>query len=298
MDDRVEPILSRELDNRFNVEAYDSPGVMKEIYLVQTETREMLLYLYPEASDQRVATERAALSRIAAQTGVRVPKVFGTDESEYLLCERLHGDMVEEVIARRDRDATAHLVERVGRQLAEIHSVELELFGCLPETPGNKTDSTWTTHLSDWLDELSERNGGDSLVNAGIERLETQIGIVEGSWPPVMTHEDPHLQNVFLTDSGEIAFLDFEWSFAAPREYDVWKAVDYYDIPSDRRFLEGYGQDRLRGTMDERRRYYELFHATKGILDTKDHGCREAERRHRETVGHHLHGPHENKHKF
>ncbi|WP_421383416.1 phosphotransferase family protein [Bacillus salacetis] len=123
-----------------------------------------------------------------------------------------------------------NLIERILDRLAVLHS--LSVGKNANGLPTHETTSDWHEWCVDQMNRLCEQNHWTKTewiktINNAYEQLDLKN--FQQQCPRVITHGDPHLENIFLKD-GQIWLIDWEWAaLSSPLRDITILCQDLYD---------------------------------------------------------------------
>ena len=187
-------------------------------------SQRLILRRQPDAmhGPQGMSRESEAISA-AAQAGVPVPRVIDfSDDTEalgapYLICEYIDGETIPRKLLRDDRyaGARAGLAAELGRTLARIHSIPLDVVPAL------------RSGIRSGLDELRQ-----SYLDLDTPSAVTEIALAALALyrpepvPETVVHGDFRNGNLLISETGLEAVLDWELTHIGdPREDLGWLLV-------------------------------------------------------------------------
>jgi aminoglycoside phosphotransferase (APT) family kinase protein len=253
----------------------DDAGRMKQIFKAETGRRgEVGVYIYGQEQggergrtiQQRMDAEIYSFRRIRNQTSLRSPKPLYNNGEDIAVCTWLEGQNTGHLIEKeRDSERLARLL---GSGLAEIHSIQYQNFGEFGADGIEQMCSTWPEYLERILDFL-KRFDPPKPARDGISYLENNLNQVPESFQPVHLHGDFHAWNTLVDSSGGLGVVDCEAGFAGCREFEVTRAINHWaqEYSVTEPFLEAYGKENLAEDWRSRTDFYDVLHATMGIID-------------------------------
>jgi aminoglycoside phosphotransferase (APT) family kinase protein len=269
-------ILGKESIEYSSVEKIsEDAGRMKDIYRIQTNGKgEIGLYKYKQGKagergrtiKQRINAEIYTFQQIGEKTSSRTPEIISTDHHNYIICNWLKGKNTGTKIENNQQKEK--LAKKLGEALAEIHSIQYQKFGEINQNGIEKPYKNWKNFLQNVIDFLKQFNS-EEIAEKGIGYLENNIEQVSGSFEPVLVHGDYHAWNTVIDQKGELGILDCEASFIGCREFEINRALGHWAEEHEVKepFLDAYGRDNLKDGWEDRRQYYEILHATMGLID-------------------------------
>lgn len=293
MKDKVRRILNEKSLEPVSIEKIsEDAGRMKNIFQIQTKTRgEIGLYLYeqPEGGErgrsinQRLKAEKYTFNQIRTKTSLRAPKIIATNNQDYIICKWLEGKNTGFKIEENDRKQ--EMAEILGKALAEIHSIQYQKFGELNQKGIEKPYDSWTDFI-EYLIEFLRTFDTPEIADKGIKYLESNLDEIEGDYQPVLMHGDYHAWNTVINEQDKLGVLDCEASFVGCREYEITRAMGHWadEYSISEAFINTYGKDKLEGDWRTREDYYEVLHATIGLIDGIRLGSEELMRMNREGL--------------
>ena len=293
MEGKLENILKRHSIQRANVEKIsDDAGRMKNIFSVETKDRgELGVYLYdqPEGGErgrsikERLNAEKYTFDKIRNETSARAPEVYATDNEKYLICDWLEGENTGFKIDRGERKH--ELAEMLGQALSEIHSIKYREFGEINREGIENFKNTWKEFI-EYMIKFLKGFEKPEIAEKGISYLEDNLQIIEGNFDPVLIHGDFHAWNTVVDEDDSLGILDCEASFVGCREYELTRAMGHWteEYSISESFIQAYGKNRLKGDWRSRQDYYEVLHATVGLIDGIRMGSEELVRMNREGL--------------
>ncbi|WGG46265.1 aminoglycoside phosphotransferase family protein [Rossellomorea sp. DA94] len=170
---------------------------------------ERVQYIYKEFADER--NQEVEIHRNITDTVdsfSKVVRVWG-DPPQAMLMWDLGSPIKEgfDVLSLEEKKRTmGHIVTR----LTSLHCVE----PVQTKLPDHQLSSEWKNWCLDQLGKLCSRKSWASprwerTIQEAYERLD--IPHYQSKCPSVITHGDPHLENVFYKDN-EVWFIDWEWA--------------------------------------------------------------------------------------
>lgn len=180
----------------------------------------------------RFENEKRALDLVGGEAEVLVPTPIATGASDGLAWQvttYIPGEAASSAwpgLSARARDA---LARTAGRQLARLHAIGCATFGYLVD-PEGVTEHTWLgARLSEAADLASSRKRfSTSEIDDVCGRIRAEWSSYPETVGPCLCHGDFHFENVVLTPSGTIAFVDFEWAGGGRGIADLAKS-DYQE---------------------------------------------------------------------
>lgn len=185
---------------------------------------------------------------VTTHTHIPVPTVHGIlDHHEalptpLLLMSAMPGDSVSRVDLDSIPDDTLRSIARAsGRQLADFHALDaVDSYGYLTptgpkltgEAPSGRLDTIavaeptveWTDQLTQSADRelrIAQETRLADLVPRLRPVLESRIAAVEGPFEPVLARIDHSIENILLAEGEITAVLDWGFTIAATRGYDL-----------------------------------------------------------------------------
>ncbi|MFD2442659.1 phosphotransferase family protein [Bacillus sp. CGMCC 1.16607] len=143
------------------------------------------------------------------------------------------GESIKENFKDLSKSKKYSLLEMILHKLLFLHN---EVNKCLPhvDLPTHKVTSEWYKWACSQLNELKLQNlewynnSWIDIVNQSFKMINAKNYKIKG--PLVLTHGDPHLENIFLKDSS-ILFIDWEWAAIASPLRDITILLqDIYDV--------------------------------------------------------------------
>lgn len=219
---------------------------------------------------------------LAAESNVSVPVVVDSgvvgDEDAYpyfvtQLCEG--SSLASEYDSLDDRAREDRLYE-IGRTLAHVHqSTSFDAPGWIEPNLDGTLEVDDRQEWKDVLYGIAENKvktvAGtrfESASKTALEFVESRLDILEQSGPPVVIHGELERDNVIFGPGGEYTFIDWEYSMAAPGEYDLcWAESGCINDPRNRReasyadaLFAGYREVRtINDGFYERRQLYRVI---------------------------------------
>lgn len=216
----------------------DTPGGERTAYLKAT----------PPGKSPTVSLEARVLAGVAGQTDVPVPAVHGVvDDHEslpapFVLLSAGAGESSSRLdlpgVTDERLRAIAH---ECGRHLAALHDVPaVGSYGYLSHdgpplrggTPRGDFEAIavsggadgWPACLTGWSKETLDRLEGTRFADV-VPRVEpvldARIDRLQGPFEPVLARIDSSIENLLVDDDGIGAVIDWEFTLAATRAYDV-----------------------------------------------------------------------------
>ncbi|MCA0987392.1 phosphotransferase [Guptibacillus algicola] len=139
------------------------------------------------------------------------------------------GSSLKESFPLLTMEGKKKIIDEVLERLSDLHTSELE--GKKDELPLHKLTFEWR----DWcIDELRKLSMHVQWADGGwITIIERAYDLLEGyqiKCPLVLTHGDPHLDNIFHKED-EIWFIDWEWAALGSPLRDITLFIqDMYDV--------------------------------------------------------------------
>ncbi|XXM74471.1 phosphotransferase [Lysinibacillus sphaericus] len=155
-------------------------------------------------------------------------KVIGIWESapQAILMADLGSSLKKDVRLLSRRNKTA-LLEKVIERLASLHEVSGRV-----ELPVHTVTSEWLEWAENQLYRLCQKyHWAEPGWIKLIEKTYTQLNVInyKQRCPQVITHGDPHLENIFYQD-GQVWFIDWEWAaMSSPLRDITILCQDIYD---------------------------------------------------------------------
>lgn len=270
----------------------EEAGRMKNIFRVQTEDRGAIgVYLYkqPEGGErgrtikQRLTAEKYTFNQIRTKTSLRAPEIITSNNQDYIICNWLEGENTGFKIEENERKQ--EMAKVLGESLSEIHSIQYRKFGELNQNGIEKTYDGWTEFLANLIQFLKNFNTPD-IADKGIKYLEDNLERIEGDYQPVLIHGDYHAWNTVINENDKLGVLDCEASFVGCREYEITRAIEHWtdEYSISEAFIKAYGKDKLKDDWRDRKDYYEVLHATIGLIDGIRLGSEELMRMNKEGL--------------
>lgn len=196
----------------------------------------------------------AAVLKVAAERGIRVPKIhdFRSDERRTVaLIECAEGETFETRLLKR-HDGHEAVFRAVGRQLALTHQVRFPSAGLLDAQ--GRIFHAFENFPDECLSHLLAplKPGGRGRARLGEEGADRLAEFARSRWEgvrraytgPCLTHCDFNPKNLMISPAGEPMLIDWEFAMAADAMIDLgnffrFEADDY--APGSRAaFAEGY----------------------------------------------------------
>ncbi len=147
-----------------------------------------------------------------------------------ILMNDLKSTLKEDIRYQSEKDKRT-LIKKVLRRLAVLHSTSFSETAI--DLPNYQITSQWHEWCSDQLIRLCSRNHwANSNWIKVIDYAYDQLDLTnyKQSSPQVLTHEDPHFENIFYRDEW-VWFIDWEWAaIASPLRDITILCQDLYDI--------------------------------------------------------------------
>jgi fructosamine-3-kinase len=251
----------------------EKAGRMKDVYHIKGKRNEFALYLYLHEKGgerdrnrkQRRNCERFIFEKIRDKTCLRSPKVIDHGKN-YLLCEWLPGNPIGiDVDSKQEKIEVAR---RMGKALKQIHGINFRQFGEIGIRGVEEPYDNWKDFIEKSIN-LMRGRADEELVVEAFDYLEKNLTIMRYDAEPVLIHGDFHHGNIL---NGErLGILDCEAGFSGSREYEIDRCIFHWtsEWGVTDEFLESYGKDLLAEDWKERKKFYRIFHAARGVLDGK-----------------------------
>ena len=213
-----------------------------------TDHRTVYLKATPPGKPPSVDLEARVLAGIQDQSAIPVPTVLGAvDDHEklpapYVVLAAMPGEMYERSALPAMADhRLRRIAQQYGRYLAALHHIDaVDYYGMLdctgPPMHGERpagtfqamtvTDGTgsWRTCLETWSQDalagLEDTRFAD--IREKVEPvLRRRVDAISGSFEPVLARIDGAIENVLLEGADLSGLIDWEFTVAATRDYDL-----------------------------------------------------------------------------
>ena len=241
-------------------------GIINRVYRVETDGGRFVVKVFRS----RMWPEEGKLEWIEKQLAgldILYPRtIFSSRDSSVFPS----GFMIAEHIEGRDAWGaiddgsltTERFIEELGRILRGVHSVRVKAFGHLCDGQGVYLDfiEQRLEKTAKDVDQIARRD--DDLYDVVRDRTRQRLLPFRDLYRPVLTHGDPNPHNCILTESGQLALVD--WDNAASsiwlRDYAHLTYRLLTDESGREAFFNGYGATDLdRETIQRIERTFHLI---------------------------------------
>ncbi|MGD8464703.1 MAG: aminoglycoside phosphotransferase family protein [Anaerolineae bacterium] len=212
---------------------------------------------------------------LRAETSVPVAQIIAFDDSrtridrDYLLMQRLTGQPLTD--AALSKEQFDHVLETVGRWLAEMHALVADRYGYLgphqPMSPQRTWVEAFTVMWNKLLDDVVACGGYTPEEADAFRRLlDVYRPHFDRPVPASLLHMDVWSQNILVNDLGQATGLvDLDRALWGDPEIE-YAVLDYCGI-SEPAFWRGYGRTRDTSFPAQvRARFYLLYEVQKYIV--------------------------------
>lgn len=170
--------------------------------------------------------------------GAKIPKIIDYGKingKEYLLMEKVSGNNLSYRWLNFSDSQKENFLIQLAEQLKEIHSIKFNNYA-LPICR-QKRFSDFHEAIKDSIKfkKIDKAKLSTSFTES-VEYLEyfyyKNINLITNE-EPVLIHNDFHFENIFYLKDRITGIIDWDWACQAPRDYELWKLVDYFYEPSD-----------------------------------------------------------------
>lgn len=171
--------------------------------------------------------------------GVKVPRIIDygeVDGNEYLLMEKVRGMNLSYKWLKFNDSQRENIIIQLAEQLQKIHSIVFGNFAlpmCRKERFSNFQEAVKDSIQFEKIDKMKLNNNLRGCMEYLEEFYEKNISSISNNEESVLVHNDFHFENIFCIEDQITGIIDWDWSCQAPRDYELWKLVDYFYNPAD-----------------------------------------------------------------
>lgn len=224
---------------------------------IRNPTMDLAIKVYQNEADQKPWLEARLLHLLTSETGVPVPRVLCFDDSgsmipdPWLLCTRLPGQPLSDVIGEMDEWALEAIGYEMGRYMSRIHQIPLDSFGDLF---GSESEGSVFEHEKAFVVDLADRCLTACLAAQILQPAEadhirqifetskvltsSQACLIHGQYTP-----DNLIVEFSVTDYHITGVLDLTQAQASALEHDMSRLFNRWfedKAPLQKGFLDGY----------------------------------------------------------
>jgi len=254
-------------------------GIINRVYRVETDGGRFVVKVFRS----RMWPEEGKLEWIEKQMAgldILYPRTIFSSRDDsvfpngFTIAEHIEGRDAWKAI--EDRSLTTEwFSEELGRILRGVHSVRLKAYGHLCNGQGVYDDfiEQRLAKTTKDVDQIAARD--DDLHDVVRNRTRQRLLPFKDLYRPVLTHGDPNPHNFILTESGQLALVD--WDNAASsiwlRDYAhlTYQLLNETDESGREAFFNGYGATDLdRETIERIERTFHLIWDYNSLSDASD----------------------------
>ncbi|MFH0969170.1 MAG: aminoglycoside phosphotransferase family protein [Patescibacteria group bacterium] len=171
--------------------------------------------------------------------GVKVPKIIDygkVDGKEYLLMEKVKGTNLSYEWLKFDDSQRENFLIQLADQLQKIHSIKFGDYAlpmCRKKRFSNFNDAIRNSIQFEKIDKTKLSNNLRESIEYLDKFYEKNISLINNNEESVLIHNDIHFENIFFAGDKITGIIDWDWACQAPRDYELWKIVDYFYEPAD-----------------------------------------------------------------
>jgi aminoglycoside phosphotransferase (APT) family kinase protein len=225
-----------------------SGGYSNANFVFTHKNKKMLLRIFP--TSRAVAERESAVLKLAAQSGIKVPKLIDwvSDSSgAAAIHEFIEGELFLNVLESSVTDRRKAFAE-IGAELARIHAIRFPKPGIFSSTGEVKEfpdgSEAGLRYLNEFLAGLTGKRLGPELTQALLNLIDKEWHFVrESSLGSRLVHCDFNPKNILMRSQEVAAILDWEFAIVADPLIDFGNffrfSEDYTAVETDS-FLNGY----------------------------------------------------------
>jgi len=267
---------------------------------IQSPSMAITLKIYRGHTQPQSHKEAYLLQLITSETGVPVPRLLRSDDSgewipaPWILCTRLVGQPLIDVLDTLDQWELESLGYEMGRYLEHLHRIPLDTFGefLMPNQAGWYDEKQYTLHQIDqYLESNAVQQGFPMRTIDTIHDIFGQTShlvhkkacLVHGAFGPQNVIVEQGIAGYHVS-----GFVDFKYAIGSRPELDMAPLFNcYFDrLPTfEKGFLDGYTEaGQLDAQVWERIPLYKLFDLVKQLATTQRDLATEIRQRWQEQI--------------
>ena len=208
-------------------------GQINDTYLIGDD------YVLKVEKDLDVLKHQSEIVELGVRAGAKIPKIIDSgivEGKQYLLMEKIHGNKLSADWVSFTASQKENLIAQIAEQLKILHSVHFKKYS--PQRPrefDNFKDSLeyFTKTLTNFI--TKENKTFDSRTTENIDFVsryfDDNVSKLDETSTAVFVHNDLHFENIMYEDDTITGLIDFDFSRQAPKDYELWHLVDFFNTP-------------------------------------------------------------------